>query len=86
MTQSKCKKRFLCLRLPMNMWSMNQTHVDIERAVDVGGTEKHVEEHVRVDKVIHGSGEEAVLHGNSEEAVKQGHNKEVVEETSGEQV
>ncbi|GJY81561.1 hypothetical protein Tco_0494312 [Tanacetum coccineum] len=41
---------------------------------------------VRVDEVVHGSGEESVVHGSGEEAVEQGSGEEVVEETSGEEV
>nr|GEX83018.1 reverse transcriptase domain-containing protein [Tanacetum cinerariifolium] len=39
---------------------VKDTHVNVELGFDVGRTEEHVVEHVRVDEVIHNSGEEAV--------------------------
>ncbi|GKD89607.1 hypothetical protein Tco_1365114, partial [Tanacetum coccineum] len=42
-------------------------HVDVEPTIDVGRTEKYVVEQVRVDEVVHGSGEESVVHGSGEE-------------------
>ncbi|GJX31861.1 hypothetical protein Tco_0241716, partial [Tanacetum coccineum] len=50
----------------------SDTHVDVEPAVDVGRTEEHVVEQVRVDEVVDGSVEEDVVHGSGEEDVEHG--------------
>nr|GEY83429.1 hypothetical protein [Tanacetum cinerariifolium] len=62
------------------------THVDAEPAFDVGRTEEHIVEQVRVDEVINGSVEDDVVHGSCGEDVKHGNGQVVVKETSGEQV
>ncbi|GJR84146.1 hypothetical protein Tco_0154931 [Tanacetum coccineum] len=53
-----------------HMVNESDTYVDLELAGDVGRTKEHVVEHVRIDEVVHGSGEEVVEQGNGEEFVK----------------
>nr|GEV23806.1 hypothetical protein [Tanacetum cinerariifolium] len=62
------------------------TYVDVEPTVNVDKTKEHVVEHVRVDVVVYGSGEESVVYGSGEKDVEQGSGEKVIEETSGEEV
>nr|GEW67956.1 hypothetical protein [Tanacetum cinerariifolium] len=59
------------------------THVNVEPGFDVGRTEEHVVEQVRVDEVVHNSGEEAVEQGNGEEFFKHGSGQQVQYDVDG---
>ncbi|GJT47892.1 hypothetical protein Tco_0974049 [Tanacetum coccineum] len=50
----------------------SNTHVDVEPGVDVVRTKERIVKHVRVDEVVHGSGQESVEQGNGGEFVEHG--------------
>nr|GEU66617.1 hypothetical protein [Tanacetum cinerariifolium] len=74
-----------CRQVPMseilvpevsNAYVVNEsdTYVHVEPAVDVGRTEKHIVQHIRVDEVVDGSSEKVVVHASGEEDVEHGIN------------
>ncbi|GKC47307.1 hypothetical protein Tco_1065029 [Tanacetum coccineum] len=82
--QNETQEEVLVYEVPNDhVVNESYTHVDIELEVDVCRIEEHIVLDVRVDEVVHGSGEESVEQGHGEEFVKHDSGQQIQYDVDG---